>query len=165
MVSACGILLTGMLGHYANINGRLRVLSAERLDLAVVAPSVERLAFAEERLTQIDHQIPLLISRHRLVQHAIMAATSAVAILVVSMFVIAVAALTDSSSVGTVALFVFLAGTAALMASVGFMATEVRNSHAAVAYESMRVVDIGVAWSGRAVVDTTPDGRPPPLAS
>ena len=51
------------------------------------------------------------------------------------------------------ALFVFLAATAAVLAGAGFMALEVRNSHGSVAYEAMRVVGLPVSWT-----DSPPQG-------
>jgi hypothetical protein len=78
-------------------------------------------------------------------------ASTAVAILVVSMFIIAAAALSNSSATGTVALFVFLAGTAAVMGSAVFTALEVRNSHQAVSYEGMRVIELPCAWTASEV--------------
>ena len=147
MVSACGILLTGMLAHYGGINDRIRKLTGERLELSQLQPAEGHEALARERLTEIDHEVPMLIDRHLQVRHAILLANTAVAILVVSMFVIAAAALGHSSVTGTVALFVFLAGTAAVMGSAVFMALEVRNSHRAVSYEGMRVVDLPCAWT------------------
>ena len=153
MVSACGILLTGMLGHFGNINDRIRRLTAERLELSQLQPAEGHEALARERLIEIDHEVPMLIDRHLLVRHAILLANTAVAILVVSMFVIAAAALGHSAATGTVALFVFLAGTAAVMGSAVFMALEVRNSHRAVSYEGMRVIDLPCVWT------VSPNGR------
>jgi len=147
MVTACGILLTGMLAHYSSINDRIRALAAERLGLALLAPAEGGEALAWERLTEIDHQVPILIHRHRLVHHGILLGYTAVVTLVVSMFVIGAAALADSSVLGTVALFVFLAGTASLMVGTVFVAVEVRGSHTAVAYEAMRVIALPTAWA------------------
>jgi len=146
MVTACGILLTGMLAHYSAINDRLRALARDRLGLALVTPLEDHVALARERLTEIDHQVPMLIHRHRQVHHAIVLTNGAVVTLVLSMFVIAAAALDDSSLLGTIALFVFLAGTASLMSGVLFMVVEVRSSNASVAYEAKRVLDLPVAW-------------------
>ena len=153
MVSACGILLTGMLGHFGTINDRIRRLTAERLELSQLQPAEGHEALARERLIEIDHEVPMLIDRHLQVRHAILLANTAVAILVVSMFVIAAAALGHSAATGTVALFVFLAGTAAVMGSAVFMALEVRNSHRAVSYEGMRVIDLPCVWT------VSPNGR------
>jgi Protein of unknown function (DUF2721) len=146
MVSACGILLTGMLSHYAAINDRIRTLTVERLGLSQVVPAQDRVDLAHERISEIDHQVPMLLDRHRLVHNAILLAEAAVVILVLSMFVIAVAALSNSSAVGTVALMIFLAATAALMASTGYMAVEVRSSHNSVSYEAMRVIGLPLRW-------------------
>src|SRR6201987_3716529 len=140
MISACGILLSGMLSPYASINDRIRKLPGERLQLSQLRPAAGHEAFAGERLVEIDHQVPMLIARHRQVHHAILLANTAVAILVLSMFVVAATALSHSSAVGTVALFVFLAGTAALLGSAAFMGLEVRSSHQSVSYEAMRAI-------------------------
>jgi hypothetical protein len=148
MVTACGLLLNGMLTHYTAINDRIRRLTAERIGLAFLTPAADdHGALARERLTEIDHQVPMLIDRHRQVHHAILLVYTSVVTLVLSMFIIGAAALADSDALGTVALFVFLAATAAVLAGAGFMALEVRNSHASVAYEAMRVVGLPVTWT------------------
>ena len=147
MVTACGVLLNGMLAHYAAINDRIRALVAERLGLALVTPTESHTALARERLNEIDHQVPTLIHRHRQVHHAILLVNTAIVILVSSMFIIGAAALTDSDTSGTIALFVFLAGTAAVMVGAGFMAIEARSSHASVAYEAMRAIQLDATWT------------------
>jgi Protein of unknown function (DUF2721) len=38
MVTACGVLLNGMLSHYAAINDRIRTLVGERLGLTLLTP-------------------------------------------------------------------------------------------------------------------------------
>jgi hypothetical protein len=159
MISACGILLSGMLSHYGNLNDRIRRLTGERLQLSQLRPVEGHEALSGERLTEIDHQVPMLVTRHRLVHHAILLANMAVAVLVLSMFIVAATALSHSSAVGTVALFVFLTGTAALMASTGCMALEVRSSHQSVSYEAMRVVQLPCAWSDRRSADPLRVGR------
>lgn len=149
MITACGLLLTGMLGHYTAINVRIRTLAGERLRLALVAPAAGDEDFARERLTQIDHQVPMLVRRHRLVHHALLLANGAVVILILCMFTIAAAAFADSGVIGTAALCVFLAGTACLMASVAFMAVEVRSSNESVAYEATRAAQLDTTWQHR----------------
>ncbi len=147
MVTACGILLTGMLAHYSSITDRIRALAAERLSLVLMTPAEGDQTLARERLTEIDHQAPMLIHRHLLVRHGILLGYTSVVTLVVSMFVIGAAALADSDVLGTVALFVFFAGTAALMVGAGFIAVEVRMSHTSVAYEAMRVFGLDASWA------------------
>jgi hypothetical protein len=156
MVTACGILLSGMLGHYAEVNDRIRSLTAERIDLALLAPLPGHEHRAEERLNEIDHQVPMLTHRHRQVHHAILLGYAAVTVLVASMFVIGAAALAHSSVLGTVALFVFLGGTAAMLAGGWFMAVEIRTSQVSVAFEAMRVVHLPVSWSQSTGAGTEP---------
>ena len=158
MVSACGILLAGMLSHYGNINDRIRRLTAERLQLSQLQPVEGHVALARERLVEIDHEVPMLVARHQQVHHAILLAFTAVAILVLSMFIIAATALSHSSAVGTVALFVFLSGTALLLSSAAFMALEVRSSHRSVSYEAMRVIELPCAWPDGRAVNPVPIG-------
>jgi hypothetical protein len=100
----------------------------------------------------------MLITRHQQVHHAILLAFTAVGILVLSMFIIAATALSHSSAVGTVALFVFLGGTAALLGSAAFMALEVRSSHRSVSYEAMRVIELPCAWHDGRAVNSLPIG-------
>jgi hypothetical protein len=80
-----------------------------------------------------------------------------VTILIVSMFVIGIAALAHSDDLGTVALFVFLGGTAMLLGSGGFMAADITTSQQSVAYEARRVVGLPPSWP-----DRPPGGRPGP---
>ncbi len=146
MVTACGILLTGMLSHYAAINDRVRSLSGQRLQLSQVVPAEGQRAYASERIAEIDYQVPMLLHRHQLVHIAILLAETAVVIQITSMFVIAAAALSKSSATGTAALGIFLLGTAALMGSAITMAIEVRGSHLSVSYEATRVIHLPCAW-------------------
>jgi hypothetical protein len=159
MVTACGILLTGMLAHYEAINDRIRALTSERLGLALLTPPRDHDSLAQERLIEIDHEVPMLIQRHRLVHHAILLGNSAVVVLVFSMFVIGAAAVANSDALGTIALFIFLSGTATLMVGAVFMAVEVRSSHAAVAYEAMRVLELARGWTGASTTDDAPATR------
>src|SRR5579884_4097507 len=78
MVTACAILINGLLTHYANINDRLRLMARERLDLLRLirdeksaAPGVD--SFTVERLDQIDREMPELLQRHGLVRNALLA--------------------------------------------------------------------------------------------
>jgi hypothetical protein len=146
MVTACGILLSGMLSQYAAINDRIRALTAERLDLVLIAPLPGHEHGAEERLREIDYQVLMLIGRHHQVHQAIQFGYGAVTILVASMFVIGAAALAHSSVLGTVSLCVFLGGTAALLTAGWYMAVEMRTSQASVDFEAMRVVRLPRSW-------------------
>ena len=149
MVTACAILVSGILSHYAAINDRLRTLTHERLDLLRGPNGVLSSAFASadeyriERLQEIDRQLPPLAGRLNLIHHALLAVYGAIMIFVLSMLVIALAALSNSSGLATTALLVFLLGTAAMLAGVLFVAMEIGQSNGAIQYEVHRVMQLG----------------------
>jgi hypothetical protein len=146
MVAGCGILLSGLLGHYTYIAERIRELSAERLGLALTVPSEDRRVFAEERLHEIDHQVPAMVHRHLQVHYSIMLVSSAIATLILSMLLIGLATLASSDVLGAFALLILLVSTALLTVGATIMAIEARSSHASVAYQAARVGQVTARW-------------------
>jgi hypothetical protein len=144
MVTACAVLLGGLLSRYAAINERLRAHARERLDLLRQANAGEPTAdsFIPERLQEIDNQIPDLLHRHRLERDAVLSAYCSVLVFIVTMFVIAVAAAANSAVASTLALFLFLLGTGIMFLGVLLTAVEVRESQRAVEYEVRRVAGL-----------------------
>lgn len=154
MVSACAILISGMMSQYGAINDRLRALACERLQLlwapdggfrAVEQPTHE---FVAERLGQIDTQVPHLLFRHNLVHRALFVTYFAILGYLGSMFAIAIAATvgapsTHVSPAATVALLVFLASTAALLVGATEMVRNIGVSQRTVQYEARRVLELG----------------------
>jgi hypothetical protein len=141
MVTACAVLLQGLVSRYTALHDRLRALSRERLDLHYAGPDHQP-DRRTERLREIDHQIPDLLHRHRLIQYSVLSVYCSVMIFIFSMFVIALAAATDSAWAATSALLVFLAGTGVLFLGILLTAIEVRNSHRSVRYEAARVSEL-----------------------
>jgi hypothetical protein len=92
MVTACAILVGGIVSHYAAINDRLRTLTRERLDLlrgpngALSSAFTSGDAFRTERLQEIDRQVPHLARRLDLIHHALLAVYGAILIFVLSNF-------------------------------------------------------------------------------
>src|SRR5687767_13503104 len=91
MVTACAILLQGLLARYAQISERLRNLSRERLDLLFAQMTNDGLR--AERLRLIDVQIPDLVKHHKFAHDAVLAVYYAVLLFLTSMFAIALAAM------------------------------------------------------------------------
>lgn len=143
LVTACAIVVSGFLAHYAAINDRLRLMAHERLEL-LYTPHQDGLAatLRRERLTEIAPQIPELIRRHRLVRDAILLVYIAIFLFVADMFVIAAAAASNSPAAGAAILAVFLAGTAALLGGLLLTVIEVRTSQRAVEREARRVASL-----------------------
>jgi len=140
MVTACAILLQGLLGRYAAINERLRALAAERIML--VFKDLESSDFRTERLRLIDTQVPTLLNHHKRAHDSVLSIYAATLIFIVDMFVIAFAALYESSLLADTALLVFLAGIATMMLGVIFTSLEIRTSHLAVRYEVTSVMNL-----------------------
>ena len=148
MVSACAILLGGLLARFSAISDRMRSMSRERLEL--IFPNATEAASQarwQERLTEIDVQLPLLLRRHRLAHHAVLSVYSSAAMLIVDMFVIAVAAVVSSDWSATLVLMLFLLGMFLLLLGVLYTMTEVRTSHRAVEYEVNRILSLSGSLS------------------
>lgn len=132
MVSACGLLVSGLSSRASFINDRLRNLNKERLDLL---RSFHNLPLSRERLNEIDFQLPEMCQRLKIAHNAILAVYSAILIFVFDMLLIAVAALTASVLTAILALGVFLIATATLGLAAFFTIREVRLSLRSILYE------------------------------
>lgn len=136
MVTACAILVQGLLARYVTINERLRAMSAERLRLLYTQDD----EFRARRLQLIDKQVPILLSHHRRTRDAVVSVYGAVLIFIVDMFIIASAAMYMSAWLATLSLLLFLAGIAVLFLGVLLIALEIRTSHQALHYEVASVL-------------------------
>jgi hypothetical protein len=163
MVSTCAILTGGMLSHYGAISDRLRALARERLELlrkpdgGITSVDGTLSDYIRERLREIDAQTPHLVRRHTLVHNGILATYLAILCFIVSMFVIALAAVTEAPVAASLAVFVFLGSTAVLLAGIIQIAHDIRMSRLAVQYEAKRVLMLGKqeAPSGGVLLETS----------
>src|SRR5579871_384308 len=140
MLSACGILVSGLLGHYQAINDRLRTLTRERLELLFGGATPDRIA--HERLEEIDVQLPALLRRHLQVRNAVLLFYTAIAIFTGCMLAIAMAILTGAAILAVGVLLLFLGGVVLLLLAALSSALEIRMSHEAVRYEVDRVAGL-----------------------
>lgn len=148
MVTSCALVLNGLLQRYGAINDRLRDMARERFDLlrtggGDLASFTPKDPFVAERLQQIDTQMPLLLRRHKQIHDAVLTVYSAILVLVLCMFVIALAAILNAPWIALAALIIFLAGTSILLLGLLITMNEVRASHTAVEYEAQRVLYLG----------------------
>ncbi len=140
MVSACAILLTGLLSRYAVINDRMRLMARERLDL--LGASDRDNPLKRDRLKIIDSQLPLLLQHHWLAHQSVLVVYLAVTIFILDMLAIALAAVAYMDWVGIAILALFVLGMAALFAGMIFMVREILTSHKAVHYEIMETLKL-----------------------
>jgi hypothetical protein len=143
IVTSAAILVNGVLSMYASVNDRMRAMVVERLELLgpdLLRPQGGR---AGERLDELDRQLPRLLRRHRLLRDAALLVYLAIAAVVASMFLVAIAETVTAAWVATAALWVLLAGTLVLAGGLLQTVRAVRSSDDAVVAEVRRVLDLG----------------------
>ena len=143
LVTTSALLSNGLLAVYASVNDRMREMTSERLALlsgprGQFLSKTELPAVSQERLTEIDEQIPMILRRHRLIRDAVLILYCAVAILGLSVIAIAVAVSDDSESIGSAALGLVLAGTVVLIAGLLVAARSLARSNDAISYAVSR---------------------------
>ena len=112
----------------------------ERLELLerlghTTSSDVPAEGFSSHRIHEIEVQLPPLLHQHKLLRNAVLTENAAIAFFVTSMFIIALAALTNSTLIAIAALFIFLIGTGALLVGVIITTLELSRSQHEVAYE------------------------------
>jgi uncharacterized membrane protein YphA (DoxX/SURF4 family) len=139
MISACSLVLNGLLTRYAAINDRLRVMSRERLELlrAGVHDS-----YSTERLSEVDAQIPELLKHHHLTHNAVLLVYGSIFLFIVTMLVIAVEVVSGASWMAGLILLCFIAAVLSLMVAVATAVREVYSSQNAIRYEAERVLGL-----------------------
>jgi hypothetical protein len=141
MITSCMLFLNGLFTRYEHISARMRAMHRERLELLQTAGTVGSRAAEREavlsvhRILEIERQLPKMLRRHKLVRNAVVTVGMAIVIFVLSMFIIALAALTNSSLTAEIALLAFLTGTGTLLVGVLFTTRELSRSHLEVVYE------------------------------
>jgi len=148
LITAAALLSGALLAMYGSINDRMRAMSHERLDILTGADgtllaATQVPASGQERLTQIDAQLPMLLRRHRLLHDAVLLMFAGVAVLVLSVIAIGLAVTTRWGPVGIVALVLVLVGTATLLTGLLFAARSIMASTDAIDWEVDRALSLG----------------------
>lgn len=100
-------------------------------------------AYAKERLSELDAQIPRLLRRYRMVHNTVLTMNCAVLLFGVTMFAIGVVYSEHLSGWATAALLIFLAGMATMLVDIGLQAFYVCGANASVQYEPRRILELG----------------------
>lgn len=137
MLTACGLLLNGILTRYTTRSNRIRLMTRERLDLVFGSQKGE---LAVERLIEIDLQLPMLKRQLSLAHKSIVAIYLADAIFILDMFIIALSLLPGAVHAPVAAVFVFLLGVAIVLVGITLTALEVSTSKQAIVLEMDRVM-------------------------
>jgi hypothetical protein len=140
MITSCAILLNGLLARYESVSARMRAMHRERLELLqglrnTSSGAVPTVGFITQRIHEIEAQLPQLLQRHKMIHDALFAINAAIVLFVICMFIIALAVLTNSTLIATIALLTFLTGTGMLLVGVIITTLELSRSQREVAYE------------------------------
>jgi uncharacterized protein DUF2721 len=148
LLTVGGLLSNGLLLVYGSVNDRMREMTRERLDI-LTGPAREKLEAAElpvmdrERLEEIKAQLPLIQRRHTLTRLSVLIIYSAIAVLGLSIVVIAIAVAMDDEVAGRVALGLVLAGTIIMLVGIGVAALSLAKSADAITYAVKRTQSLG----------------------
>ncbi len=146
MITACALLLNSLGSRYAALSTRLRSLSHERFELLQTPkqPPAD-FDFTQERIQQIESQLPELLRHYKALHHALLGVYVAIVIFLASMFILAGAAITQWLPLRIMALIVFLSGITGLFLSILFTAWDFRYSHRVTEAEVRRICRLGMS--------------------
>lgn len=159
LLTVGGLLSNGLLQVYGSVNDRLREMTRERIEI-LTGPTGEKLeltavpVMSRERLNEIKAQLPLILRRHKLTRLAVLTIYVAIAVLGLSIVVIAIAVSQDDEIAGRVALGLVLAGTVVMLVGIGVAAISLAKSADAITYAVERTEKSldGLADFGQAAV-------------
>ena len=138
MITSCALVLNGLLTRYGAINDRLRLMTHERLDLLRAGQSDR---WNEERLSEIDRQIPDLLHRHKQVHDSVLLTYCSIFLFLLTM--LAIAGLVGGAAwLASAVMVLFLGALLALMLAVAIAVREIYRSHLALRYEVERVAKL-----------------------
>ena len=148
LVTTAAIFSGALLTLYSSIDARMRAMDKERLEILTdnaggLLSRVDLSSSHRERLSQIDHQLPLLLRRHRLLHNAVLLIFAGVSVLVLSVIAIGIAVTSSSDPAGTAALVLVLFGTVTLLAGLVLAARSIMISQDAIDYEVKRALSLG----------------------
>jgi hypothetical protein len=148
LITATAILSNGVLTISGAVNDRMRTMNRERFEI-LTGPAgtllpVDRVpASGQERAAEIDHQLPLLKRRHRLLHSAVLLLYISVAVMVLSIITIAIAVTSASTAAATAALVLILTGMTGILAALVFVARSIILGTGAIDYEVDRSLSLG----------------------
>lgn len=135
MISACGLLLLGMNNKYSLVVNRIRLLNEEKRKFTSKAGE-KSFSYEEEiRVTSIDTQLTRLQERVLLVRNAVLCYSLAVALFVVTSFLIGLAFLLDITGLDVFVVIAFTLGMLLVLCGIAFAFLETKRGYEIVRYE------------------------------
>ncbi len=133
MITACGIMLNGLIVRYSWLSDRVRSVHQERLNLLELDLNQNKLK--GERLHQLDHLLADWLRHHHQVHDVLVLVYLSILVFMLDMLVIALAASNDVRWLSRLVVIVFLIGIGILLGGMALIAYELRTSHHSVQLE------------------------------
>ena len=129
LISACAILLNGLILRYKAIEDLLRSLNQEWLNLKEINACTCNGNLNTERIYHLEHLISKLFVHHHILHDVLIYIYLSILIFVVDMLTIAVAASISIQWVSYLVLFIFILGVGILCWSLFLTCYEMRAAH------------------------------------
>jgi hypothetical protein len=133
MVTACGIMLNGLMVRYSWLSDRSRSVYRERLDLLEL--NLIDSQSKGDRLHHLNHLLPDVLKHHHQVHDVLVLVYLAIVFFVLDMLFIALAIANNSSWLNQLVIITFLAGIAILLVGMLLIAHELGTSHHSIQLE------------------------------
>jgi hypothetical protein len=127
MITACGIMLNGLIVRYGWLSDRARSVYQEQLNLQEQTLNQENLK--DDRLYHLSHLLPDLLRHHHWVHDALIVIYLSILVFMLDMLTIAFAVSHDVKWLNQFVIVVFLIGVSILMGGIILVAHELRTSH------------------------------------
>jgi hypothetical protein len=125
LITTGAILTNALLGSYSLISDHIRAMARERVGILGGEHGEHGAAgigtISEERLGEIDVQLPMLLVHHRILRRSLLVMYLGLVLLTLSVIGIAVALLTDSEVLASVALGFVVAGTVDILVGLALV--------------------------------------------
>jgi hypothetical protein len=133
MLTACGIMLNGLIVRYSWLSDRVRTVQQERLNLLELDLSQSR--SKSERLHHLDHLLTDSLKHHHQVHDVLVLIYLSILVFMLDMLLIALAIATSQQWLQQLVVIVFLVGIAILLLGMLLIAQELRTSHHSIQLE------------------------------
>jgi hypothetical protein len=135
MITACAIILNGLIVRYNTLGDRLRAVSR---DLRMLQDGERESASNAERMHDFEYLLSDLLRHHHLAHDALVLIYISILIFMIDMLVIAIAISIHVTWLAQLVWIVFLIGVGVLFWGMVIIAHELRTSHHSVQFEVHR---------------------------
>lgn len=140
MITACAIMLNGLIVRYASLGERLRSAHQEHLNL--LETDLNKNHLKAERLLDLEHLLPDLLRHHHLVHNVLVVIYISILVFMLDMLLIALAVSVSASWLSQLVIVVFLTGVGILFWGMVLIAYELSTSHHSLQLEVHRTCQL-----------------------